>query len=300
VVRLPFALAGMLHVCGLLNRQDVHLVPFAAGLYQTSEKRIEQERARLHYPEKFQKGESTDHSSFDRQASDFKDQFGRPCAVRFMGIWDTVKAYGWLWPRSFPALRHNPSVEIVRHAVSLDERRALFKMTGWGDRHDQIKEVWFAGDHSDVGGGHPSGNSGLADASLRWMLGEATANGLRLDIAHREAVEKLEEGTKQPPDTVVPHDLSQQSNFWWFDRAPRTELNNQMYPPDRHFTMSSDGTRKPGDHHEEWPLRFHWTVAKRAERDSKYALQTLAARATRPPTQTLRIEAEVDRQIVWP
>ena len=50
------------------------------------------------------------------------------------------------------------------------ERRALFQVTGWGDRRrikardgsciDAVQEVWFAGDHSDVGGGHPEGNSG--------------------------------------------------------------------------------------------------------------------------------------------
>lgn len=51
----------------------------------------------------------------------------------FLGIWDTVKAYGWIRPMSFPAPRHNPSVLKVRHAAALDEQRALFQVTGWGD-----------------------------------------------------------------------------------------------------------------------------------------------------------------------
>ena len=55
-----------------------------------------------------------------------------------------LHAYGWLTPKSFPALRHNPDVRMVRHAPALDERRALFKVTGRGDRDPHVREVWFA------------------------------------------------------------------------------------------------------------------------------------------------------------
>src|SRR6185503_12039968 len=84
------ALAGMLHVCGLLKRDDAHLVPFAAGLNQTSEGRIARERRRRGLPAKFDPEETTDHASLDIEAGDFKSQLARPCTVRFMGIWDTV------------------------------------------------------------------------------------------------------------------------------------------------------------------------------------------------------------------
>jgi uncharacterized protein (DUF2235 family) len=40
------ALAGLVHVCGLLRRDDMHLVRYATGLYQTSEKRIGTAKAR--------------------------------------------------------------------------------------------------------------------------------------------------------------------------------------------------------------------------------------------------------------
>ena len=159
------ALAGMVHVCGLLRRENISQAPQAVHLYEGSEARIVQERQRRGLPPKFGP-EETDHAAMDPIAKDFKARNGQPCAVDFLGLWDTVKAYGWLDPKSFPALRHNPTVLKVRHAVALDERRALFKMTGWGDRDPHVKEVWFAGDHSDVGGGHEDGNSPLADASL--------------------------------------------------------------------------------------------------------------------------------------
>ena len=96
------ALAGLIHVCGLLRAEDAHLASFAAGLYQSSETRIKRERRRRGLAVKFGRTETTDHASLDRQAADFKSLVSRPCPIRFLGIWDTVKAYGWLYPQSFP------------------------------------------------------------------------------------------------------------------------------------------------------------------------------------------------------
>jgi uncharacterized protein (DUF2235 family) len=44
-----------------------------------------------------------------------------------------------------------------------------------------VKEVWFAGVHSDIGGGYPPEQSQLALLAYRWMLGEALAAGLHID-----------------------------------------------------------------------------------------------------------------------
>jgi hypothetical protein len=41
-------------------------------------------------------------------------------------------------------------------------------------------EVWFAGVHSDVGGGYPA--TGLSDIALAWMTARATECGLALDF----------------------------------------------------------------------------------------------------------------------
>lgn len=146
------ALAGMVHACGLLRREDQHLLPYALGLYRTSEQRIH-DALRCRGLQEAPTGK--DHVEWDDRIVTFKQTLSRDCHVHFLGLWDTVKAYGWIWPQSFPALRHNPSVRMVRHAVALDERRAVFQFTGWGDRRwmtapdgsriDAVREVWFAG-----------------------------------------------------------------------------------------------------------------------------------------------------------
>jgi uncharacterized protein (DUF2235 family) len=105
---------------------------------------------------------------------EFRDLFSAeaPVPIRFLGVWDTVKAFGVFRSRSFPHLRHNPSFQTVRHAIALDERRRSYMFTSWGGLRDfveagpparqDVKEVWFAGDHSDVGGGHREQESGLS------------------------------------------------------------------------------------------------------------------------------------------
>ena len=107
--------------------------------------------------------------------------------VDFVGVWDTVAAYGmpiaeitrgiddWIWPLSMPNYELHDKVRRARHALALDDERDTFHPLIWDERHektDRIKQVWFAGVHSDVGGGYP--DDSLAYVSLDWMLNEAS------------------------------------------------------------------------------------------------------------------------------
>src|SRR4051812_19082774 len=44
-----------------------------------------------------------------------------------------------------------------------------------------VKQVWFAGVHADIGGGYPESESGLSKFPLLWMIGEAVAHGLAVN-----------------------------------------------------------------------------------------------------------------------
>ena len=66
--------------------------------------------------------------------------------------------------------------------MSIDERRAFFRQNLVNpDPPRDLKQVWFAGVHSDVGGSYPEGESGLSKITLGWMLREAVAAGLSID-----------------------------------------------------------------------------------------------------------------------
>ena len=99
----------------------------------------------------------------------------------FMGVWDTVGAIGW--NRIFPGHdeKHLPKgIQYVRHAMSIDEYRLDYRRAPWGSAHTirppvegeptPFQQVWFAGNHADVGGSYPENESRLSDITLKWMV----------------------------------------------------------------------------------------------------------------------------------
>ena len=108
----------------------------------------------------------------------------RQVSIRFIGVWDIVGEFGL--PGEHLNAGHNlnrpPNVEHCYHAMALDERRALFQLTRLGsglDATGKLREVWFRGVHSDVGGGN--GNRGLNWISLNWMYENAIRDGLPIN-----------------------------------------------------------------------------------------------------------------------
>lgn len=78
----------------------------------------------------------------------------------------------------------DPNVKYARHAISINENRANFKRVGWWseriaqrDEHNYqwFEQVWFSGNHSDIGGSYPENESRLSDIALEWMLRWAVA-----------------------------------------------------------------------------------------------------------------------------
>ena len=111
-----------------------------------------------------------------------------------------VPSYNWreslqtihfteLWLAFYDA-RLNKKVSYARHAISIDENRKDFKRVGWGtvgvsrppdaEGNRWFEQVWFLGNHADVGGGYPENESRLSDIALDWMVRSAIAipNGL--------------------------------------------------------------------------------------------------------------------------
>lgn len=122
--------------------------------------------------------------------------------IDFVGVFDTVGAKGipFLWfdqTRRFTDLDLPARVKYGRHAMALNEPRSQFRPAVWegvcprpaGEaaptKQARVAQVWFAGVHSDVGGGYDRtamGNNGhLGAHTLRWMLDEARECGLKFD-----------------------------------------------------------------------------------------------------------------------
>lgn len=172
-------LGGLIHMCGLLHPHQANLASYALTIYK---------RAAT---------DKDDGIAFRLQ--EMMDT--RRPSIHFMGCWDTVSSV--LIPRPDRAyipspqeLLHtddNPSVRHFRHAMAIDERRRMFRVARWkpnqifkylpyiDDEHGEpqiSKQVWFAGVHSDVGGGYAECESGAAKFPLQWMVDEARDCGL--------------------------------------------------------------------------------------------------------------------------
>lgn len=121
----------------------------------------------------------------------FNAEAGGLTQVFFVGVWDTVGSLGVPDDMAFLDLFDDPrqyqfhdtdlndNVLNARHALALDEMRQSFIPTLWTgveNRADTVKQVWFPGVHSDVGGGYA--DTALSDAALCWMIEEARALGL--------------------------------------------------------------------------------------------------------------------------
>jgi uncharacterized protein (DUF2235 family) len=138
--------------------------------------------------------------------------------IAFVGVWDTVDAVGFpipgvaaLWNETFHRFKFpdhvlGPMIERARHALAIDDERHSFHPLLWDEEpkgdgrpkttaaqnSDRIKQVWFSGVHSNVGGGYPK--QGLSVVSLAWMMDEV------------EQAWTLPDGTKRPGLRFSPGD----------------------------------------------------------------------------------------------
>lgn len=102
--------------------------------------------------------------------------------VKVCAVWDAVGSLGFPVPDPFPQkasrrLAHINSklcnnIEVAIQALALNERRKHFQVTVWkaddSVNNRILKQCWFLGNHSDVGGGNK--HTGLANIALVWMI----------------------------------------------------------------------------------------------------------------------------------
>lgn len=154
------AVAAMVHKVGLLTQGNEELVPFAWDIFKNQRNAV----------------------VYDG----FKQTYSRTVDIDFVGVWDTVSTVGWIWnPQHLPYTAENPSIKVIRHAMAIDEHRALFVQnlcSPIANGNQDLLQVWFAGVHCDVGGFYrePS-EAGLSKCALKWMIDEAKKFGLRVD-----------------------------------------------------------------------------------------------------------------------
>ena len=272
-------LAGLIHKVGLIAPEQANL----AGSGLTSYKQFSSDGQ--HGPDLTALTDTAADADGPLPANkdDQAAQFARILStrwptIRFVGVWDTVASV--IVPRpdrfyvpSFEELAftlQNPSVQTFRQAISIDERRCMFRLKKWDQpqtyMHNRfsltnnaepqdILQCWFAGVHSDIGGGYPEKQSGLSKYPLIWMIDEAVKCGLKVD---QRTVNTLAWGKdrKNSPFHYVKPDFRDQLHHslhgaWWllefipkfakYKEWPERKVYFGLYIPDAEPRPIPDG-----------------------------------------------------------
>jgi uncharacterized protein (DUF2235 family) len=171
------SLAGLIHNCGILRQDCIDQVDTAFAFYRDRTNQTHPKTIASHI---------------------FRDNYSHPDSkVFFIGVWDTVGALGipeeipgweelskvftgWEQMWGFHDTQLSREVSFAYHALGIDEERPPYKPTLWtqADQADgqTLEQVWFAGVHSEVGGG--TSDSSLSDIPFLWMVEKARAQDL--------------------------------------------------------------------------------------------------------------------------
>lgn len=164
------SLSGFIHLFGILPISRADIIEEAFDIYKIHNKERREKKAKEFI--------AKHHTMW--------------CKIKFLGVFDTVAALGlpnkWmstlldqLFPHKFHSFELSDSVEYARHALSIDDERKTFHPVLWNklkedQPKDRLKQVWFCGVHTDVGGGYKEEE--LSNITLKWMIHEATSKGL--------------------------------------------------------------------------------------------------------------------------
>lgn len=153
------SVAGLIGWAGLLHKRDMD---FFSALWEGYRRKLE--------------------PGFPDARAGFPDRHLK-VPVQCIGVWDTVGSLGipgnldegFKHFYNFHDTELGPHVAHAYQALALDEQRADFTPAVWSQSPHAppaqvLRQMWFAGAHSDVGGGYSE--HGLSDIALAWMAGQ--------------------------------------------------------------------------------------------------------------------------------
>jgi hypothetical protein len=221
------AFAGFIATCGLVNGKELDKHELKCRVKEAFQAYIRLRKRHLRVGER---GFVSERDKFLTQNFEKKSHGIIP--IKFIGLWDTVpfmvfphkwditgifmfplnmyfmvldRATDLVFPHNFYNYTLTGNVQYAYQALAIDEERASFWPKVWIERKDHtgcVEQVWFAGMHSNVGGGQcqqtgmlkiaierimsavtaivgiESHRPGLANIALEWMMDKSKKHGL--------------------------------------------------------------------------------------------------------------------------
>ncbi|KAJ5807052.1 hypothetical protein N7474_010644 [Penicillium riverlandense] len=198
--------------------------------------------------------------------------------IKACAVWDTGAAIGWPVankPR-FVSVNSNlcNNIEYAYQALALDEFRLKFKPILWAKSTPKqvLKQCWFLGSHSDVGGGYQ--NCGYPNISLIWMITqlsrllsfdrktiwEQTDNGRILDVkvpnfrmSQRNEIDdplapelEISDESEDVGNSPAPESRAPERTYSEQVSIRRTRVHNSMGGRSSAWRLAGSTVRKPG------------------------------------------------------
>ena len=149
--------------------------------------------------------------------------------IEMVGVWDTVKMTD---DPDFTNGRLSESVKAGYHALAIDEERLFFPDLRW-DKDERVLQKWFAGVHSDVGGGYKEQN--LSDCTFMWMIKHAYKHGVSFDADFIQTIKANPDGemhnSRQGIWAAVPAKVRRIEDSDLIDESVKSRLRLPEYNP---------------------------------------------------------------------
>ena len=119
--------------------------------------------------------------------------------IEVCAVWDTVRA---VLRRKYRTVCENmpENIKFGVQALALGEKRNLYKPMKWNKppagSSQRLSQCWFAGNHSDVGGGNK--DMTLANIALAWVIGQLT-NKIQFNHSNLWAITTTRSWSKPSP-----------------------------------------------------------------------------------------------------
>jgi uncharacterized protein (DUF2235 family) len=216
---------SLCHQYDFEGEQEIHLVGFSRGAFAVRALACLIEDVGLLRHDYIERMRGDDHlynawkrGDFQTLNSNLEKNYGakqRHCFVKIVScaVFDTVAAFA---PRvgvkkvhrsisnkisraimgseqlTFVKDRVPRNLKHAFQALSLHEKRGVFEPVLWNRKDAEqttIRQCWFAGDHTDVGGGHL--DCGLANITLLWMVAQYKTYFPHINIDQERLNQKL-------------------------------------------------------------------------------------------------------------
>lgn len=208
------AMAGLIGEVGLLTKKGIpYLAEIFRDVQHEHDPHYKPEHSTLPFKDKVSAADPLYRRELARRGM---TRLGVP--IKAIGVWETVGSLGtprigWLEKigiqssaskrMGFYDTRLSNCIENAFQALALDERRSSFSPAVWEKmpgNHTRLRQVWFPGVHSNVGGGYD--DQELANITLAWMMSQLREFiDMDLDYAldQQDATEEYYEQSGQRP-----------------------------------------------------------------------------------------------------